>query len=71
MNETKNDKFKRLATIRTNAILNKLRQLGNLSNKSNYQYTEPEVNKIFSIIEKQFRNVKYQFKKPKEVKIDL
>jgi len=58
MNETRSDRFKRLATQRTNAALDKLRLLGNLSNKSNYEYTEEDVNKIFFAIDSQLRIIK-------------
>lgn len=62
MPETRNEKFKRLATYRTNLALDKLRILGNLSNKSNYEYTEEEVNKIFTAVDAQLRIIKAKFK---------
>jgi hypothetical protein len=61
MNETRSDRFKRLATQRTNAVLDKLRLVSNLSNKSNYEYTEEDLRKIFSAIETQIRVVKTRF----------
>ena len=51
MDESRHEKFKRLATHRTNAVLEKLRLLGNLSSKTNYEYSEEETSKIFSAIE--------------------
>jgi hypothetical protein len=63
MNELRKEKFKRLATQRTNAVLEKLRLLGNLSNKANYEYSDEEVVKIFSAIESQFRSAKSLFLK--------
>lgn len=60
-NESKHEKFKRLATKRTNAVVNKLRILGNLSNQANYEYSEEEVRKIFSTIESQLKIVKTKF----------
>lgn len=59
--EDRNQRFKRLAIKRTNAVLEKLRLLGNLSSKANYDYSEEEVNKIFSAIEGQVRVVKTKF----------
>lgn len=59
--ETRQEKFKRLATYRTNIVLEKLRILGNLSNKTNYDYTDEEVNKIFSALDSQLRAVKTRF----------
>ncbi len=61
--ETRSERFKRLAIRRTNAVLDKLRLLGNLSNKINYGYTEEEINKIFSAIDSQLRSVKSLFSK--------
>lgn len=61
MDETRAQKFKRLATYRTNAVLDKLRLLGNLSNKSNYEYADEELRKIFSVIESQLRVTKSRF----------
>jgi len=68
MEETRKERFKRLATARTKAVLDKLRLLGNLSNRANYDYSEEEVRKIFSAVESQLRNVKarFIFKKKKE-----
>jgi hypothetical protein len=62
MFETRGEKFKRLATYRTNLVIDKLRVLGNLSNKSNYEYTEDEINKIFNAIDSQLRLIKTKFK---------
>lgn len=59
--EARSDRFKRLATKRTNNILNHIRLLGNLSNKSTYDYSEEEVNKIFSAIDSQLRTAKAKF----------
>ena len=64
--ETKEEKFKRIATARTLRILNDLRLLGNCSNTSIYSYTQKDVNKIFSAIEKELKRVKAMFNKPKE-----
>lgn len=71
MTETREQKFKRLATQRTNAILDKLRLLGNLSNKSNYDYTEEEINKIFYAIDSQLRTIKSLFLGKKKKRFSL
>lgn len=60
-NETRHERFKRVASKRTNDILEKIRILGNCSNKSSYEYTEEEVNKIFSEIDKQLKLNKAKF----------
>ncbi len=59
--ESRHERFKRIAAKRTNDILEKIRILGNCSNKSTYEYTEEEVNKIFSEIEKQLKLTKAKF----------
>lgn len=61
MEETRHDRFRRVATKRTNDILEKIRILGNCSNKSSYEYTPDEVNKIFNEIDKQLKLTKAKF----------
>jgi len=59
--ESRSERFKRIAAKRTNDILEKIRILGNCSNKSSYEYTEEEINKIFSEIDKQLKLTKAKF----------
>ena len=59
--ETKRDKFVRLAEARTNKIIDMIRLLGNCSNKSNYDYTDTDIQKIFSAIDKELKNTKLKF----------
>lgn len=59
--ETKREKFVRLAEARTNKIIDMIRLLGNCSNKSNYDYTDADIQKIFSTIEKELKNTKTKF----------
>ncbi|MGI6359452.1 MAG: hypothetical protein ACOX02_00200 [Acholeplasmatales bacterium] len=66
MEETKRQKFQRLAEARTNRIIEQLDILGNLSNRSNYEYTKEEVNKIFRTIERALKRVERQFDDPNE-----
>lgn len=61
MEQSRNERFKRLAVARTNAILDKLRLLGNLSNKANYDYSQEDVYKIFGAIDSQLRIIKAKF----------
>ncbi len=69
--ESRKEKFIRLATYRTNLVLEKLRILGNLSNKTNYDYTDEDVNKIFAAVDSQLRITKARFagKRKKEFKL--
>ena len=64
--ETPEERFKRLATLRTNAVLEKLRLLGNLSNKQVYRYSEEDLDRVFSAINKQTREVRAKFKPGKQ-----
>lgn len=60
-NETKRKKFIRLAELRTNKILKMLQLLGNCSSKSNYDYTDEDVRKIFTVLEEELKNTKSKF----------
>lgn len=62
--DQRRDNFKRLATARTNEVLRRLKILGNCSNRSHYDYTEEEVGKIFSEIDKKLREAKAKFTFP-------
>jgi len=68
IDESKNQRFKRLAQQRGNRILNDINLLGNLSNNNNYTYTEQEVNKLFYIIEDELKRAKWRFKTNKKRK---
>lgn len=66
INESTRDRFKRLATLRTNAVLQRLKVLGNCSNRQAYEYEEEDVNKIFSEIERNVKEIKAKFHFPKK-----
>lgn len=59
--ETKREKFVRLVEARTNKIIDMLRLLGNYSNKANYDYTDEDVQKIFTTLEKEMKISKSKF----------
>ena len=69
--EQKRERFKRLGTQRTNSVLQRLKVLGNCSNRSAYNYTEEEINKIFSEIERRVRETKAKFHFPKNKEFKL
>ena len=60
--KAKRDRFVRLVTIRTNAVLEKLRVLGHCANKSAYYYNDQDIEKVFGEIDDQLRDVKAKFK---------
>ena len=61
--ETKRQKFVRLAESRTNKIIDMLQLLGNCSNSSAYDYTQEDVDKIFSAIESEVKEARKKFNK--------
>ena len=69
--EDKKENFKRLAEYRTNEVLKKLKVLGNCANRGAYDYTEEEINKIFSEIERKTKETKTKFYFPKNNKFKL
>lgn len=71
INDSKKERFKRLAEYRTNEVLKRLRVLGNCANRSAYEYTEAELNKIFSEIERKMKETKARFHFPKDKKFKL
>lgn len=60
-NETKRDKFVRLAESRTNKIIDTLELLGNCSNTTAYEYTQKDVTQIFQAIEEAVKEAKKKF----------
>ena len=59
--ETKRDRFVRIVENRTNKIIDMLRLLGNCANKSNYDYTDADVAKIFNTLEKDLKAAKLKY----------
>ncbi len=60
-NVEKRDRFKKLATKRTNEVLYRLKVLSNCSNRQLYDYDEQDIDKIFSEIEKKVKVAKAKF----------
>ena len=61
-NETKRERFVRMAEARTIKIISMTRLLGNCSNKSAYEYSDKDVSKIFAAIEGAVADAKKRFK---------
>jgi hypothetical protein len=55
------DKFVELAEKRVNRAIKDLRLVGNLSNKSNYLYTQKDAEKIISSLEKEVKLLRSRF----------
>ena len=63
----KREKFIELAESRVKKTITNLRLIGNLSRKNNYEYTNEDVKKIISALEKELKNVKDLFKRGSEM----
>ncbi len=59
--ETKRERFVRIVENRTNKIIDMLRLLGNCANKSNYDYTDADVKKIFETLDKEIKAAKLKY----------
>lgn len=70
-NEHTRDRFKRLATARTNIVLKRLKVLGNCSNRNIYEYDEQDIDKVFSEIERKVKETKAKFHFPKKKEFKL
>lgn len=64
MDNKRYENFKRLASSRTNEVMRRVKILGNCANRSHYDYTEEEINKVFSEIERKIRETKAKFSFP-------
>ena len=69
--ESKKDRFQRLAEKRTNDVLERLRILGNCSNKGQYEYTQDDIQKIFNTIEKEAKVIRLKFRNGETQKFKL
>ena len=59
--QEKLERFKRVAESRTNKIIDQIRLLGNCANKSNYEYSDEDVKKIFAAIESELKTTKAKY----------
>ena len=59
--ETKRDKFVRLAEKRVNNTLKEISLIANLSNKSNYDYNQSDVEKIIRTLKKSVNELEQSF----------
>jgi hypothetical protein len=57
----KRAKFVELATRRVNGAIRDLRLIGNLSNRSHYEYTDEDVKKIVRVLQRELDSMKGRF----------
>ena len=60
-NTTKRQRFENVASNRVQSILDTLQLLQNCSNKNNYEYTEKDVDKMFSEISSAVKDAKQAY----------
>jgi hypothetical protein len=60
--ETNRDRFVRIIERRVNITLKNLDSIGKCSNRKNYEYSDEDVRKIFSEIEKKCKQIKSMFR---------
>lgn len=66
--DIKKENFKRIAENRTNKIIDMISLLGNLSNKSYYDYSDDEIDMIFDAIQNELDKQRVKFQKLKNNK---
>ena len=67
----KRDRFLKVASYRTNQALKYIRLISNCSNRNNYDYSDAEVNKIFSALDEELRITKLKFKAKRKRDFEL
>lgn len=65
MTDAKHDKFRQLAESRTNKALDAISRIGNLSNRSLYEWEEGEVRKVIKALRDAVGEVEQRFATPK------
>ncbi len=71
MEETKREKFTRLAESRMNNALKQISLIGNLSNTSAYEYTTQDVDKILRTLRAAVNELEVTFKGDSKKKFNL
>ena len=61
MSESSRDRFVRLVNARVNRALKDIQLIGNLSNRSNYQYTDRDVDLIFRALNDELKSCRGKF----------
>lgn len=63
---TKREKFVELAQARVNKTLKDLQLIGNLSNRAAYEFTDADIKKMFSALQKALDSAKGRFSREGE-----
>jgi hypothetical protein len=65
------EKFEELGEKRMNEAIKKIRLIGNLANRNNYDYTDDHVKEIVSTLEAEIQILKNKFKKEEDKDISF
>ena len=68
MGTERQENFKRIAESRTNKIISSISLLGNLSNRSYYDYTQEQIESIFDAIQEELDKQRNRFSDKDEPK---
>lgn len=63
MKESKKERFKRIANLRTNNVIKGIQSLSKLSNSRNYDFNKADINKIFQAINNEVKIARAMFDK--------
>ena len=63
LNDQKLEKFEELGEKRVIEAIKKIRLIGNLANKNNYEYTDKHIKEIIVTLENEIQTLKNKFKK--------
>lgn len=69
--KTRRERFLEVAARRTRTILDDLRKLGNCGNRSAYEYSDADVEKIFGAIEQELTAARLRFRTEEAKRIDF
>ena len=64
--QDRQERFKRVASLRVDKVLFNIRSLSKCSNTSNYSYTRQDVNKMWRAVDEELRICKAAFRKSKK-----
>jgi len=68
--ENDREKFVKLAEMRVNKALKAIQLIGNLSNRSNYDYTDSDITKIFKALNDELSTCKRRFEHSRQKQDD-
>ena len=68
MQENKREKFCRLAENRMNNVLKQIELLGNLSNRSAYDYNDEDIHKIIKSLKSAIMDLEHTFNNEKKAR---